>query len=337
MELTMANRNQDRQSGSGRGYRGWDDNDDERDTAARSGNHDQDRERFGRDTGDQSGSTGRYAGYGEWGQGDYSGSGQGANTGQNRYGMTGYGGGRDQGYGQGNYGRSDQGQSGPGHGQSNYGSGRYDRERGGDSDDGRGGREADPGYGYGGSGGGGGSGRGWNEPSREREQYGSQRGWEGGGSPSGQRAGSGQSSGYAGPGYGYGGYGDTGRPSQGGSSRFGQGPGLHRGKGPKGYQRSDERLKEIISERLRDDPHVDASEITVNVSSGKVTLEGTVDSREAKNAAEDIVEHCGCEDVQNNLRVQRSTESSSSGGTAGRSAGASDGDREKGESARQRH
>jgi osmotically-inducible protein OsmY len=81
--------------------------------------------------------------------------------------------------------------------------------------------------------------------------------------------------------------------------------GQHRGKGPKNYQRSDERLREMLSERLHDDPHVDASEITVTVQGGKITLEGTVDSRHTKNRIEDIAEQLGAHDVQNNLRVQK--------------------------------
>src|SRR5690242_8282402 len=106
MELTMANRYEDeRWTRSRGGYRGSDDNYDEGDSSARAGRYDEGRGRYSQDTDEQSGSTGRYAGYGEWGQGDYNQTGRGANTGQNRYGMTGAGGNRDQGYGQGNYGQ----------------------------------------------------------------------------------------------------------------------------------------------------------------------------------------------------------------------------------------
>jgi hypothetical protein len=81
--------------------------------------------------------------------------------------------------------------------------------------------------------------------------------------------------------------------------------GPHRGKGPKGYQRSDDRLREMLCERLRDDPNIDASEVSVSVQNGRVTLEGTVDSRSTKNLIEDVAEQFGVDDVQNNLRVQR--------------------------------
>jgi len=92
--------------------------------------------------------------------------------------------------------------------------------------------------------------------------------------------------------------------------------GMHRGKGPKGYQRSDERIKEVVCERLRDDPYIDASDITVTVQGGRVALEGTVDSRATKNAVEDIAEQCTEQDVQNNLRVSRGEQGQ---GSAGRS------------------
>src|SRR5215212_2311505 len=78
----------------------------------------------------------------------------------------------------------------------------------------------------------------------------------------------------------------------------------YRGRGPKNYVRSDERIHEDVCERLAMDHDVDASEIEVNVAGGVVTLNGTVDERQAKRLAEDICESVrGVKDVQNNLRV----------------------------------
>ena len=78
----------------------------------------------------------------------------------------------------------------------------------------------------------------------------------------------------------------------------------HSGRGPKGYRRSDERIREEICDRLTDDWHVDASEVEVVVNSGQVTLSGSVHSREEKRKAEDLVEAIpGVQDVHNNLRV----------------------------------
>lgn len=77
------------------------------------------------------------------------------------------------------------------------------------------------------------------------------------------------------------------------------------GRGPKGYTRSDERIRDDVSDRLTDDWLVDASEIEVSVSSGEVTLTGFVDTRDAKRRAEDCAEEVsGVRHVQNNLRIQ---------------------------------
>lgn len=73
--------------------------------------------------------------------------------------------------------------------------------------------------------------------------------------------------------------------------------------GPKGYKRSDERIKEDVSDCLSDGS-IDASEITVNVQNGEVTLTGTVTDRRVKFQAESMVERCpGVKDVVNQLRV----------------------------------
>ena len=89
-----------------------------------------------------------------------------------------------------------------------------------------------------------------------------------------------------------------------GRELFGLGEGVHRGRGPQGYRRSDERISEDVHERLTEDPHLDASAIGVTVNDGEVTLTGTVDSRDAKHHAEHLVERLGgVTHVQNNLRV----------------------------------
>jgi len=76
--------------------------------------------------------------------------------------------------------------------------------------------------------------------------------------------------------------------------------------GPKGYQRSDERLQEDISERLMQARHIDSSEVTVGVSGAKVVLEGTVPERRMKHAIEDLVDACpGVQDIDNRIRVRR--------------------------------
>jgi osmotically-inducible protein OsmY len=77
------------------------------------------------------------------------------------------------------------------------------------------------------------------------------------------------------------------------------------GRGPKGYKRSDERIREDVSEVLMRNHDVDATNIEVTVSDGIVVLAGSVDDRRAKRIAEDITEDVsGVCDVQNQIRVQ---------------------------------
>jgi hypothetical protein len=80
--------------------------------------------------------------------------------------------------------------------------------------------------------------------------------------------------------------------------------GEHRGKGPKGYQRSDDRIREDVCDRLYEDGHVDASDIDVKVEGSEVVLSGSVRSREEKRRAEDVVENImGVRHVENRIRV----------------------------------
>jgi hypothetical protein len=85
--------------------------------------------------------------------------------------------------------------------------------------------------------------------------------------------------------------------------------GDHRGKGPRGYSRSDERIKEDINDRLSDNPFIDATEIEVTVASGEVTLTGSVTDRSDKRMAEDLAEAVsGVKNVENRIRVTTNRE-----------------------------
>jgi osmotically-inducible protein OsmY len=79
----------------------------------------------------------------------------------------------------------------------------------------------------------------------------------------------------------------------------------HRGRGPKGYLRSDSRINEDVHDRLTDHPRLDASDITVAVENGEVTLTGFIGRRAEKRLAEDCADGvAGVKHVQNNLRVR---------------------------------
>lgn len=94
----------------------------------------------------------------------------------------------------------------------------------------------------------------------------------------------------------------------------------YRGRGPKGYRRSDDRIKEDVNDRLSEG-YLDATEVDVSVSGGEVVLSGTVDSRADKRRAEAIAENVsGVSNVENRLRVR---DRQQLGGTYGISEGTS--------------
>ena len=82
--------------------------------------------------------------------------------------------------------------------------------------------------------------------------------------------------------------------------------GPHFGRGPRNYQRSDERIREDVCERLSQHGYLDASDVDIRVEQGEVTLQGTVEDRWAKRVAEDVAESVwGVKEVHNQLRVRQ--------------------------------
>lgn len=74
--------------------------------------------------------------------------------------------------------------------------------------------------------------------------------------------------------------------------------------GPKGWQRSDERIHDDVCTRLTDDGYVDASEIEVIVHHGEVVLSGGVADRMQRERAIHVAESVrGVIDVISRLRV----------------------------------
>jgi osmotically-inducible protein OsmY len=57
----------------------------------------------------------------------------------------------------------------------------------------------------------------------------------------------------------------------------------------------------MICERLSDDAHIDASDITVEVKQGKVTLSSTVQDKLTRWRVEEAVESIGIDDINNPL------------------------------------
>jgi osmotically-inducible protein OsmY len=97
-----------------------------------------------------------------------------------------------------------------------------------------------------------------------------------------------------------------------------------RGRGPKGYRRSDERIKEDVNDRLSDDYYLDASDVEVAVQNQEVTLTGTVNNRNDKRRAEDLAESVsGVTNVENRLRVKQTSYSDYSTSTGNQTASTS--------------
>jgi hypothetical protein len=85
--------------------------------------------------------------------------------------------------------------------------------------------------------------------------------------------------------------------------------GPYRGRGPRGYKRSDERIHEEICDRLEAHGQIDASDVEVKVEGCEVTLTGTVPDRRTKRLAESVAESVrGVVDVHNQLRLGRREE-----------------------------
>jgi osmotically-inducible protein OsmY len=232
---------------------------------------------------------------GPWESQGYSGQGGGyGQSGQGRY--------RQGGYGQGGYRRS------PGQGE--YGQGGWQDESAGS---GHGQGFGRGGYGQGGSGQGQGGQGSYGQGGYDQGSFGQGSYGQGSYGPGSYGQGSyGQGSyGQGGYGQGQGSYGQAGSGTQDWSSSSGRGA-QRWGRGPKGYKRSDERLKEDICERLMQSYQVDAGEVSVEVQTGKVTLDGTVPERRMKHVIEDIVDACpGVQDIDNRVRVARGDPSAS--------------------------
>jgi hypothetical protein len=213
----------------------------------------------------------------QWREGEY------GARGQREGGQGGYG----QGYSQGMYGQ--------GYGQGMYGQGGYGQGFG----QGGYGQSPSQGGGYCGQGGYGRGGYGQGEYEPSGRSYGQGGYGQGGyGQGSSREGGYGQE-GYR-EGYNYGGYSPGLRYT---STTI---VGRFYGRGPKGYRRTDDRIREEVSEDLARHPDIDASEVEVKVQNGEVTLTGKVEDRHQKRLAEDIAERSfGVTDVHNQLKVDK--------------------------------
>jgi osmotically-inducible protein OsmY len=92
---------------------------------------------------------------------------------------------------------------------------------------------------------------------------------------------------------------------------------------PKGYTRSDERVREHVCEHLGDSG-LDVRDVEVTVKDGTVTLQGNVPDRRTKHAVEDCADGCvGVKDVDNRLKVSSNATGGTSGGPDASGSGSS--------------
>ena len=104
----------------------------------------------------------------------------------------------------------------------------------------------------------------------------------------------------------WGGRGERGDGYGGSAAAYGEtrSTGGYRGRGPRNWRPSDERIRDLVNELLTDHDGIDATEVEVAVENGEVTLSGHVGSRWQKRLAEDIAASVrGVHDVHNRLRV----------------------------------
>jgi hypothetical protein len=80
------------------------------------------------------------------------------------------------------------------------------------------------------------------------------------------------------------------------------------GKGPKSHGRTDDRICDDVCVRLTDHPHIDATDVQVEVSDGVVTLSGNVHNQDTKQLAEQIASSVmGVRAVHNELNLVPAT------------------------------
>ena len=139
----------------------------------------------------------------------------------------------------------------------------------------------------------------------------------GGGQWQGQRgAGQGESGAAYGAYGAYGGQGAYGAQGMHGmqGAHSGSGMDMRNRQGPKGYSRTDERIREDVCERLCMAHQLEVEDVSVQVKDGRVELQGNVPQRWMKHAVEDVVEQCfGVHDVENRIRTQSQTSQHSQG------------------------
>ena len=76
---------------------------------------------------------------------------------------------------------------------------------------------------------------------------------------------------------------------------------------PEGVVCTDEEIRSVVAERLRQVADLDCGNVSVDVQGSMVTLDGSVRDAHTRHAIEELVEACpGVQDVENRISVRSS-------------------------------
>lgn len=79
---------------------------------------------------------------------------------------------------------------------------------------------------------------------------------------------------------------------------------LHSQRDQQGYRRSDERIREIITDLIEAEKSIDGRDVDVRVHNGEVSVRGYVPDDDARRKIQTIIDRVpGIRDVSNSLRV----------------------------------
>jgi hypothetical protein len=101
----------------------------------------------------------------------------------------------------------------------------------------------------------------------------------------------------------YGAHGYTGQPGHPSSYVSAEGGADEPRPEPAAGPLQDARLRELIRQRLTEDPQLDAREVTIDVADGAVQLSGRVANEQLRTLIENVVENCGARSIDNRLSV----------------------------------
>lgn len=79
---------------------------------------------------------------------------------------------------------------------------------------------------------------------------------------------------------------------------------LHSQRGPEGYRRSDERIREIITDMIQTDPAIDSRDLDIKVHEGRVRLTGYIPDADAEKRISAVIQRVpGIKEIESELKI----------------------------------